>query len=79
MHHLVDINVNEKKRMFNVPISAPWYKPSLSTTQVSELARARKVVVSMDPFSSLDPDTFRRNYRFNIDLSSDSPLSIVNR
>ncbi|VDL75076.1 unnamed protein product [Nippostrongylus brasiliensis] len=39
----------------------------------------KKVVVSMDPFASLDPDTFRRNYRFNIDLSSDSPLSIVNR
>lgn len=70
----------KKQRVINVPISAPWYHRSLSTSdEASETARARRVVLSMDPFSSLDPDTFRRNYRFNIDLSSDSPLSISQR
>lgn len=70
----------EQQRVINVPISAPWYHRSLSTSdEASETARARRVVLSMDPFSSLDPDTFRRNYRFNIDLSSDSPLSISQR
>ncbi|KJH50777.1 hypothetical protein DICVIV_03022 [Dictyocaulus viviparus] len=70
---------NKQKKMINVPISAPWYQPSLSRTTASEMSRSHKVVVSMDPFSSLDPGTFRRSYRFNIDLSSDSPLSIVER
>ncbi|XGW08701.1 hypothetical protein V3C99_011205 [Haemonchus contortus] len=69
----------KKQRVINVPISAPWYHRSLSSSEASETAHARRVVIGMDSFSTLDPDTFRRNYRFNIDLSSDSPLSIVNR
>ncbi|ETN80538.1 hypothetical protein NECAME_09086 [Necator americanus] len=68
-----------QKRVINVPISAPWYQRSLSTTQAPETGRAHRVVVRMDPFASLDMDSLRRNYQFNIDLSSDSPLSIVNR
>ncbi|RCN33606.1 hypothetical protein ANCCAN_20559 [Ancylostoma caninum] len=68
-----------QKRVINVPISAPWYQRSLSTTQAPETGRAHRVIVRMDPFASLDMDSLRRNYQFNIDLSSDSPLSIVNR
>ena len=30
-------------------------------------------------YSSMHPDDLRRNYRFNIDLSSDSPLSLSHR
>ncbi|KAK6023293.1 hypothetical protein OSTOST_10926 [Ostertagia ostertagi] len=69
----------KKQRVINVPISAPWYHRSLSSSEATDTAHARRVVIGMDSFSSLHPDTFRRNYRFNIDLSSDSPLSIVNR
>uniref|UniRef100_A0A1I7XDH8 WH2 domain-containing protein n=1 Tax=Heterorhabditis bacteriophora TaxID=37862 RepID=A0A1I7XDH8_HETBA len=46
---------------------------------VKNAAQARQVVIGMEPFSSMHPEGLRRNYRFNIDLSNDSPLTIVNR
>ncbi|CAI4232537.1 unnamed protein product [Auanema sp. JU1783] len=62
------------QRVINIPINAPWHTPRDFAPESPQM-----VHIGIDRFATMSPSDFNRNFRFDINLSSDSPLSIINR
>ncbi|CAJ0958790.1 unnamed protein product, partial [Mesorhabditis belari] len=71
-----DKTSSSPQRFISVPISSPWHKTQNGAPTAAQGAHR---VVSPQDICHLNPESMRGNFRFNIDVSSEAPLSITRR